>query len=161
MGDVIKINYPATRKYIALARREKRTSPLDCTDVELDNMLRDLRDDTFTKALEEDEQRFKEINKQETRRINGDIVSLWRYRSIREFIHWFHEQQKIEGSSFSVRLPENFCYKTLESHNIEELLRDVNSNRNPEYLSRVERVVKDFLIVETARNRKFLRPVGE
>lgn len=161
MGDIIRINYPATRKYIVLARREKRLDPLDCTDAELDAMLQDMRDDMFTKALEEDERKFEEINRRETHRQNGELVSLWRYRGIRVFIHWFQEQQVLKGNGFQVRLPENMDYRTLEAHDVAELLVQVNKNINPEYLSRVERAVKDFLVVEIARNEKFLRPQGE
>ena len=81
MGDVIWINYPAMRKYIALARREIKKNPNGCSDKDLDDLLGDLADDTFAKALEEDEQLYAQRNRLETNKnLNGDLVSLWRYR---------------------------------------------------------------------------------
>lgn len=158
MGDVIWINYPAIRKYIALARREIKKNSDEYSNKELDDLLGDLDDDTFSKALEEDERIYAERNRLETNRnLNGDLISLWRYRGIREFINWFQKQHALKGNGFQVRLSHELEHRTLEAHDIAKLLQEVNNNINPEYLSRVERAVKDFLIIETALGEKFLR----
>ena len=157
MGDIIWINYPAIRKYVVLTRRKIKKDPNWCSDKDLDDILEDLNDDTFFKALEEDERLYAERNRLETNKsLNGDLVSLWRYRNVREFIHWFQKQHALKGDGFRVRLSHELEHRTLEAHDVEKLLYEVNKNINPEYLSRVERAVKDFLIIETALGEKFL-----
>ena len=83
MGNVILIKYPATRKYVVLARRESKLDTLAYKDDDYDAILESLHDDLFTKILEEDEQGFLELNRKETRVLNGEVIFLSDYRGMR------------------------------------------------------------------------------
>lgn len=161
MGDVIPINYPATRKFLALERRA-RGIPFDQPDSDLDSALKDLREDNFSTILEKDEEMFAEDMRNKTKILNGGLVLLFRYHGIMSFVRWFKTQQVIQGKSFAVRLTDEIePWILLEAHNVEKILRDIRNNTNHQYLDRLEIRIRDFLVVETKKNMRFLEPFVE
>lgn len=168
--NVIYINYPETRKFLVLLRRESKEKRRDsvhvCNSVgddvfyaeEILDLLADLRENNHEEFLRLDEAMFQVYNKETVKLQYGKLVSLNTYRETRKFIRWFNEQQEKSVHTFAVRLtlPWSYFDRSLieGKKGVQELLDKVNANSDPAYLKEVEQSVFNFLIIEKRKAEK-------